>query len=456
MNSNLLSALHIWIATGWTILHLLWVGTVIGLMAALVRRLSKTARPETQYGVALMFLLVLSVSPILIFAEIFQPDSGSPNTKLLSATEVSASLASSAKVERRPTMSQAVRDGAPTRSWLESLVTLLPWIWLCGSLSTLIMLALGLIGVEQMRRTSRLEESVELLRRCHARANSLGIARRVSLGICDRLAMPLLIGIVRPLILLPSVALNGWSVEQLEMVLLHELAHLKRWDNLVTLIQRLVESVLFFHPVVWWLSSWVRLERELCCDELVVEQLGRPIAYAEMLATLSGSSHRNRRLVLAMADRQVLTRIRRLLNLEERSMKLTMPEGLGLLGAMVLAMSLALGLPAAQLAPVSGSNEKSQQVPVTADDEVKDIPVLEVRPRSEPLSLKDTNATSRRLKSIEPKNPLHDHPFSPGRATVADSATTGQQRWSDYLSLPGRHHFRLQCAEVRKDPVRSR
>ena len=185
-------------------------------------------------------------------------------------------------------MSQAVRDGAPTRSWLESLVTLLPWIWLCGSLSTLIMLALGLIGVEQMRRTSRLEESVELLRRCHARANSLGIARRVSLGICDRLAMPLLIGIVRPLILLPSVALNGWSVEQLEMVLLHELAHLKRWDNLVTLIQRLVESVLFFHPVVWWLSSWVRLERELCCDELVVEQLGRPIAYAEMLATLSG------------------------------------------------------------------------------------------------------------------------------------------------------------------------
>ena len=92
MNSNLLSALHIWIATGWTILHLLWVGTVIGLMAALVRRLSKTARPETQYGVALMFLLVLSVSPILIFAEIFQPDSGSPNTKLLSATEVSGEL----------------------------------------------------------------------------------------------------------------------------------------------------------------------------------------------------------------------------------------------------------------------------------------------------------------------------------------------------------------------------
>ena len=119
------------------------------------------------------------------------------------------------------------------------------------------------------------------------------------------------------------------------MVLLHELAHLRRWDNLVNLLQRFVESLLFFHPVVWWLSGWVRLERELCCDRLVVERMGQPVAYAEMLVALSGSGRRARQAVLAMADRQVLTRIRRLLNLEERSMKLTMPEGVGLLGAVV-------------------------------------------------------------------------------------------------------------------------
>ena len=183
----------------------------------------------------------------------------------------------------------------------------------------------------------------------------------MSVGICDRLAMPVLIGIVRPLILLPPVALNGWSVEQLEMVLLHELAHLRRWDNLVNLIQRFVESVLFFHPVVWWLSGWVRLERELCCDRLVVERLGQPVAYAEMLVALSGNEPPGHQPVLAMADRQVLTRIRRLLNLEERSMRLTMPEGLGLLGAAVIGISLALGLPAAQLTPVSDSNDETQR-----------------------------------------------------------------------------------------------
>ena len=76
------------------------------------------------------------------------------------------------------------------------------------------------------------------------------------------------------------------------MVLLHELAHLRRWDNLVNLLERIVEAMLSFHPVVWWLSGWVRLERELCCDRLVVERVGRPLAYAEMLVTLAGPSSR--------------------------------------------------------------------------------------------------------------------------------------------------------------------
>ena len=115
-------------------------------------------------------------------------------------------------------------------------------------------------------------ERGDLARRCRALADTLGITWRVNVGICDRLAMPVLIGIVRPIILLPPAALDGWTVEQLEMVMLHELAHVQRWDNLVNLLQRFVESLLFFHPVVWWLSGWVRLERELCCDRLVVER----------------------------------------------------------------------------------------------------------------------------------------------------------------------------------------
>jgi beta-lactamase regulating signal transducer with metallopeptidase domain len=412
MSFNLLITSPVWTAVGWTMLHVIWVGAAIGVVAALVRGLFYRARSQTRYSVALAFLLALSISPAAIFVAIFQPDSGSRAALIRPTAHASARSASLTNSERRPTNGQAVgaifvdeRIVGPPRSRLDSLVTLLPWIWLCGSLSTLVMLATGLIGVEQMRRSSRLIESGDLPRRCRALADSLGIALRVSVGICDRLAMPVLIGIARPLILLPPAALSGWSVEQLEMVLLHELAHLRRWDNLVNLIQRFVESLLFFHPVVWWLSGWVRLERELCCDRLVVERLGQPVAYAEMLVSLAGLKQRRRSAALAMADRQVLTRIRRLLILEERSMKLTMPEGLGLLGAVIVGVLLVLGSQAAPLRQVSGSEENLQEVPGTAVREVKDKPALEAQPPSTPGIRNDTGPTIRPLTQVPPRNP---------------------------------------------------
>ena len=92
----------------------------------------------------------------------------------------------------------------------------------------------------------------------------------MAVAVCERLATPVLVGVVRPLILLPAAAMGGWGPDQIEMVLLHELAHVRRWDNLVNLLQRLVESALFFHPAVWIVSGWVRREREHCCDAMVV------------------------------------------------------------------------------------------------------------------------------------------------------------------------------------------
>jgi len=380
MNPTDLTTAPVWTAAGWTMLHLVWVGAAIGLVAALARRLLKTARPEARYGVALACLFSLSASPAAIFVRVFEPDSASEFTIVRAArTSERASLGSSAISDRsRPARPEVMAVNPPIsdsrRSRLDFLVRYLPWFWLAGSLSTLAMLATGLIGVEQLRRSSRLVESGDLPRRCRALAGSLGIARRVGVGVCDRLAVPVLMGIVRPLILLPPAALSGWSFEQLEMVLLHELAHLRRWDNLVNLLQRVVEALLFFHPVVWWLSGSVRLERELCCDRLVVQRLGQPFAYAEMLVALAGSSHRGRRAVLAMADRQVMTRIRRLFNLEDRSMKLTMPEGLGLLGAVIVGTALALGSQAGQPKPAGESEESIRQALRKAVDDVKEIP----------------------------------------------------------------------------------
>ena len=147
-----------------------------------------------------------------------------------------------------------------------------------------------------------------------------------------------------------------------------------------------MESLLFFHPVVWWLSSWVRLERELCCDRIVVERIGQPVVYAEMLMALTRSKRTSYQAALAMADRQVLTRIHRLLNLEERSMKLTLPEGIGFLGAMVLGTLTMLGSQAAQTRLADKVDETNRSVPGTAVENIEDMPDVDAIPAPEQLA----------------------------------------------------------------------
>jgi beta-lactamase regulating signal transducer with metallopeptidase domain len=430
MNPNLLTTSPVWMAAGWTMLHMIWLGASIGVTAALGRRLMRSSSPEARYGVALAFLLVLAVSPIVIFMRVLEtewrpamemvgPVKSIEQTGLASAEDRELLM-----IERTKPLDPEVHSalGYAQRSSLPFLVPHLPWFWLFGSFSTFIAIVTGLIGVEQLRRQSRLVESGDLPRRCRALADSLGIARRFSVGICDRLATPVLIGIVRPLILLPPIALSGWSVEQLEMVLLHELAHLRRWDNLVNLLQRFVESLLFFHPVVWWLSSWVRLERELCCDRLVVERLGQPVAYAEMLVSMSGTSGRPHQAMLAMADRHVLTRIRRLLNLEERSMKLTMPEGLGMLSAVVVGVSLMLSSQGAQSKPADGLKRATASASGTEVEELEAIPDIEAISPLEWLSFRNA--------SLGAQFPTHP------RATSLFALDTRRVEITQYPTIP--------------------
>jgi hypothetical protein len=162
-------------------------------------------------------------------------------------------------------------------------------------------------------------------------------------AVCERIAAPVLVGIVRPIILLPPAALTGWSPDEIEMVLLHELAHVRRWDNLVNLVQRIVESLLFFHPAVWLVSNWVRREREACCDAAVVRRTNRPHAYAELLLAFAT---RSPLAGLAFACHPVRARIRRILGLEDDPM-LVSGKSLALVmsGLLLAATLVVLNLP---------------------------------------------------------------------------------------------------------------
>ncbi|WP_205678700.1 M56 family metallopeptidase [Aquisphaera insulae] len=358
-----------WLAAGWTMLHFLWVGGAIGLVAAAGRSALRRAAPEVRYASALVCLGLLTAAPVAIFLCINAHQAVESTTQAQGAEELAPLPRQperpadfppgempdlGAVADRRPVGSRLAPQG-----WLEAAAAGLPWLWIAGTPLTFGLLAAGLVGADRRRRRCRLlidGEPVELARRL---AGTLGILRPVAVGVCDRLAAPILLGVVRPIILLPAAALSGWSPDQLEMALLHELAHVRRSDLLVNLVQRVVESLLFFHPAVWWVSGWVRLEREHCCDRLVVAHTGRARPYAELLAGLALHAGRTDRVAVAMAENPIVARIRCILNPEDNLMPLSR-----LAYALVAAMLIApAALIAASRADAPASKDGGEAAP---------------------------------------------------------------------------------------------
>ena len=123
----------------------------------------------------------------------------------------------------------------------------------------------------------------------------------------------MVLGHLRPVILVPVGLLAQMPPQQIETILLHELAHVRRYDYLVNVFQRLVEGLLFYHPAVWWMSRTIRTERENCCDDLVVEISGNAREYAVVLAALEETRCAGREPALAITGGNLMKRIRRLL-----------------------------------------------------------------------------------------------------------------------------------------------
>ena len=289
---------HHWEALGWTLVHFLWQGAAIALVyrvadIALARR-SANARYVLALG-ALLGMFAVSVGTLMYEeAAFYQP----------LAQHAAASLRNVAAPATRPLHLDLSNTpaAAPLRQAdrfvLDHLMPYLDGLWLAGVL----LLSLRTLGgwwlIRRMR--ARLQQAPHtLLLRLDVLRRQMNIPRFVDLRLSTRLTNPLTAGVVRPWILLPVTALTGLSPEQLEVVLAHELAHIRRADYLWNLLQTLVETLFFFHPAVWWISRRVREERELCCDDIAVAACSDPTVYASALLRLE--EERRTRLHLAMA-----------------------------------------------------------------------------------------------------------------------------------------------------------
>ena len=283
---------------GWTLLHFCWQAAAIVLVYWVADAVLSKARSQTRYVLALGTMLLMLVSALATFAyEETQGGSGVSASPITFSSPTWKTIGSSISSDLAPLAGWKIAQPAPL-----PVSRLLPWLdvaWLLGVACLSIRTIGGWRLIQRLRRSALVEapEAVyaNFLRLCER----LGITGQVSLRIAEHIQGPLAIGIARSLILLPAAALMALSPEQLEAVLAHELGHVRRADYLWNLIQTMVETLLFFHPAVWWLGGRVREQRELCCDDVAVQSCADPLVYATALLRLE--ERRRQQLNLAMA-----------------------------------------------------------------------------------------------------------------------------------------------------------
>jgi beta-lactamase regulating signal transducer with metallopeptidase domain len=362
-----------WLLLGWSMIHFLWVGGAVLVAAGMLRLLLRRAAPNVRYAVAIATLVVLVAAPALVamrlaprsLAEleaaqhvISRPLPDVPYQPARATNEPHGSPSASESIAAgpvEPSIDFAVVEVIIRRAGRIG-AAYLPWLWLAGCPFMGIYLLAGISGAGRLRRRAGTATEPALLNALDRLAGELGMRGRTIIGLSAQIVAPLVVGIARPMILLPPVLLAAWTPEELELILLHELAHVRRWDNLVNLFQRIAETVLFFHPAVWIVSRWVRLEREQCCDEIVLRHRDAPQKYAETLAALAVPGISPVHAAAAMANHQLVARIRNILNVEDRTMRFSARSLLVAAGSVALLAGLLF---------VAGPLAADEQAPAT-------------------------------------------------------------------------------------------
>ncbi|WP_338770725.1 M56 family metallopeptidase [Massilia sp. METH4] len=302
-------------AIGWSLLHFIWQGLLVGWAAALALHLLRNARPQARYAVACAALLLCAALPVGSIAwrvqEALQAGYSIPVPldPLLGA--VGAGAIPTAHVP-------ALVDADQLTSFEYLLRRQLPWLvllWAAGAALMTLRLSLGLQWVRQRTVAGHYRPDPEWQQRLERLALRIDVKRPVRLGVSgEDLEGPMTAGCWRPIVLLPAALVTGMPPHLLEALLAHELAHIRRHDYLVNLVQSAIEILLFYHPSVWMLSKRIRIEREQVADDLAASALGEPRRLALALSELDKFQFSTSHFAPAAHGGDLMSRIKRLIH----------------------------------------------------------------------------------------------------------------------------------------------
>ncbi|MBI5094302.1 MAG: hypothetical protein HZB26_17910 [Candidatus Hydrogenedentes bacterium] len=329
---------------GWALAHSVWMLTLIAIALACVLGVMKRATASTRYVVMLVALALMAIAPLAAFAwgtpasafwsvwETISPQKQLPMTAAPAPVAPSAkaaeysslpqeSAAAMMIVRRTPTPMRHTPMGDLRQRVTAAMEPALPWavaLWALGVALVSLRLSCGLFWVLRTAQARSQSVAAEILEVTERLREAFRLSAPVRVMMSVAVEAPSVIGWIQPIILLPPSALMGLTPQQLEMMIAHELAHLARYDHIVNVFQTLIETMLFYHPAVWWLSRRIREEREHCCDDCALALRSDRVEYARALAFLETQRSGLALAGLSAAGSPLLIRIRRLLLLPDR------------------------------------------------------------------------------------------------------------------------------------------
>ena len=355
---------------GWSLIHFLWQGAVIALLlqGCLVGCHTAAARYRWLMG-ALMLMLAapLATAWLLSRPEVLLPP--------VQAALLPNGLAAGG---------HGAMPATGASSGLHFSVSWLVYAWLAGVLGLSARWLGGWVWLERVRRGAEPLPG-ELSLRCRRLIRHVGVSKTVQFAQSAFLAVPMVVGWLRPVVLIPLSTLTTLSPQQLDSVILHELAHIRRLDAFANLFQILVETLLFYHPAVWWVSHRIRVERENCCDDIAVGIAGDNFGYA-MALTMLEAERAFPTMAMAATGGALKNRVKRLLGQEQVPNR---PFHLAALAVALIGLMLGGGALKAMASPPRVATPSVMEVaaPAAPPEPAVEVPSASVAVSREPVSV---------------------------------------------------------------------
>lgn len=296
-------------ALGWTIIHSFWQASLIALFMSLIHKFSNNKSAFFKYRVSVISMVVVLLISTITFTIYYSTTSA--NTEMLATIDF-GTLAISEGNE--PTILGEIK------LFFANNITHINLIWGVGVILFLIRFVFSYLYTKYLRNTAQYENSKELVRILSRLKSRLLIDRVIGIAESSKIDVPLVLGHFKPLILFPIGMINVLTTEEVEAIITHEIAHIKRFDYLTNILMTLVEILFYFHPAVWWISANVKVERENCCDDYALSNNIDKVVYAKALVKLEEiKSHGTPLLAMPFSSKkhQLINRIKRIMNMPQ-------------------------------------------------------------------------------------------------------------------------------------------